>query len=322
MNKVTNLAKEYSIVLVLIALIIVMCVARPDAFPTWTNVFTVLRQASIAGIMSIGLLFVMVAGGLDLSIGSMVSFTGVLSAFFMVRMEINPALAIVLVIVIAAAVGLAQGFVIVRTGIYPMIGTLAMLTILGGIAFLICGGPPITGTPASMKMLAQGYVGVVPVPVIMLAVVVAIAAFVLNKTYLGRQFYLVGANTEAARLSGLNTKRIQIISYGICAALCGFAGIIMLSRTSSGHPQSGLNMEMEVLTALVIGGVSLTGGEGKVLKAISGVLLMAVLMNGMTILNITEYWQMVVRGGVFLFAVCADGIQKQFIRREKTVALA
>jgi ribose/xylose/arabinose/galactoside ABC-type transport system permease subunit len=287
------------------------------------NFFTILRQVSISGIMITGLLFVMLAGGLDLSIGSIIALSSVLTAKLIVSFGLHPALAGALVMLLCVAIGLTVGFIIVKTKIYPMIGTLALMGILSGLAFVVCGGLPIIGLPESILPLGQGFfLGTpIPNPVVILFAVLIVASFILNKTYVGRYFFLVGGNPEAARLSGINTEFVQIISYGICALLCSFGGIIMMSRINSGAPTVGPGMEMDVLTAAVIGGVSLLGGEGKISKAFGGVLIMGILTNGLTILNVDPYIQKIIIGFVFLAAVSFDGLQKNILikRKVKTV---
>lgn len=218
-------------------------------------------------------------------------------------------------------VGLLTGMVIVKTGIFPMIGTLALQIILQGVAYLICGGMPVSNLPATAKIIGQGYVGPIPFPVIIFVLVMIVATIVLNRTYIGRHFYAIGSNEEAARLSGINTAKLKVATYAIGGFLSGLAGLIMLARISSGQPTAGKNMEMDCLTAAVIGGVSLTGGEGRISTAVCGVLIIGVLSNGMTILNISEYYQLVIRGCIFLGAVCLDGIQKKLAgRKVKKVA--
>lgn len=310
MKQVLDFMKKYSVIAVLILLIIIFGGLKPASFLTAGNLFTVLRQVSITGIMTVGLMFVMLAGGIDLSIGSVVSFVGILASYMMVKCGIPPVAAIIITLLISTVIGLLMGMIIVKTGIFPMIGTLAVSQILQGTAYIICGGLPISGLPKGVSKLSLGYVGIIPVPVILLFVIVCIAGFVLNYTYVGRYFYLVGSNGEAARLSGISRQGVQILSYGICACLSGFAGIIMLARINSGQAAVGVGMEMDCLTAAVIGGVSLVGGEGKITKAMAGILIMGVLANGMTILNFGEYQQTVIKGIIFLLAVCFDGIQK------------
>ena len=223
MKRLMNVAKKYSVIVVLIVLVLVFGIAKPESFLTAGNWFAILRQVSITGIMTLGLLFVMLSGGIDLAIGSMVSFVGILSAYMMVEKGINPVIAIVLTLIISTCIGLAMGAVIVKTGIFAMIGTLAVSQILQGVAYMISDGLPISGLSAGVNQLAQGYVGAIPIPVILLFAIACVVGFVLNYTYVGRYFYLVGSNAEASRLSGINMHTVQILSYGISAFLYAVA---------------------------------------------------------------------------------------------------
>ncbi|MDR2457907.1 MAG: ABC transporter permease [Clostridiales Family XIII bacterium] len=319
MERVLRYVKEYFVFIVVIAMVIVLGVLKPDVFLTQYNFFTILRQVSISGIMITGLLFVMLAGGLDLSIGAIIAVSSVFTAKLIVEFNFYPLFAALIVMICCTIVGIIIGFIIVKTKIFPMIGTLALMGILSGFAYVACGGLPIIGLPKSILPLGQGFVPgtPIPIPVVILFFVLILGSFILNKTYVGRYFYLVGGNPEAARLSGINTEFVQIISYGISAFLCSFGGVIMMSRINSGSPTVGPGMEMDVLTAAVIGGVSLMGGEGKVSKAFGGVLIIGILTNGLTILNIDPYTQKIIIGFVFLAAVSFDGLQKNILSKRK-----
>lgn len=317
MDKLKNFLKQYFVLVILIFLIILFGALSPESFLSMSNMFTIVRQSSIMGIATIGLLFVMIAGGIDLSLSSVISLQSVLAAVLLAKAGWGLLPAYIIGLLVTTLIGLVTGGIIVKTGIFPMIGTLALQIILQGAAYLICGGMPVSGLPTSAKVIGQGYVGPVPIPVIVFLAVIVIASIVLNRTYIGRHFYAIGSNEEAARLSGINTVKLKVATYGIGGFLSGLAGIIMLARISSGQPTAGKNMEMDCLSAAVIGGVSLTGGEGRISTAVCGVLIIGVLTNGMTILNISEYYQLVIRGGIFLGAVCLDGIQKQLAGKKK-----
>lgn len=316
MSKVKSFIKQYFVVLILVFIVLLFGILSPNSFFSMSNFMTIIRQSAIMGIATVGLLFVMIAGGIDLSLSSVISLESVLVAVILTQWGWGMVPTYVFGLVITTFIGLVTGFIIVKTGIFPMIGTLALQIILQGVTYLICGGMPVSGLPSVAKVIGQGYVGAVPVPAIIFAVVIAVAAIVLNRTYVGRHFYAIGSNEEAARLSGINTAKLKVATYAIGGFLSGLAGIIMLARVSSGQPTSGKGMEMDCLTAAVIGGVSLTGGEGRISTAVCGVLIIGVLTNGMTILNISEYHQQVIRGCIFLGAVCLDGIQKQLAGRK------
>lgn len=317
MDKLKNFIKQYFVLVILIFLILLFGCMSPDSFMTMSNMFTILRQSSIMGIATIGLLFVMIAGGIDLSLGSVISLQSVLTAVLLTKLGMGLLPAYAIGLFVTMIMGVITGMIIVKTGIFPMIGTLALQIILQGVAYLVCGGMPVSGLPAEAKVIGQGYVGPIPIPVIVFVLVIIIATIVLNRTYIGRHFYAIGSNEEAARLSGIDTAKLKVVTYGIGGFLSGLAGLIMLARISSGQPTAGKNMEMDCLTAAVIGGVSLTGGEGRISTAVCGVLIIGVLTNGMTILNISEYYQLVIRGCIFLGAVCLDGIQKQMAGKKK-----
>lgn len=308
-NKVFRFLKKFSVELVLIILIIIFTIARGTLFLNLNNFLTIFRQSSILGLMSIGMMFCMLSGGLNLAVSSMMSLVTVISAFLMTSGGVAWPLAFLASTIICTFTGWVTGIIIVKTKIWPMIGSLAMQTILSGIAYMICGGMPIYNLPDGSTVFGQANIGIVPLPFIILVIVAIIASFVLNKTYIGRQFYVTGSNDEAARLSGIKTDRIRILTYVISGFLCGIAGVCMTGRVSSGQPAAGLGMDMDSLTAVVLGGVSMNGGEGKVFNVVVGVLILGVLSNGMTIMNIDEYTKMVVEGLVFLFAVCFDSFQ-------------
>ena len=278
MDAVKNFMKQYFVVVILGLLIVLFGTASPKSFLTFSNMFTIVRQSSIMGIATVGLLFVMVAGGIDLSIGSVVSMESILAAVLIARVGMGLFPSYLISLLVSTAVGLLTGFIVIKTGIFPMIGTLAMQIILQGIAYLVCGGMPVSGLPNVAKVIGQGYVGPVPIPALLFVIVIIVASVVLNRTYLGRHFYAIGSNEEAARLSGINTWKLKVATYGIGGFLSGLAGLIMLGRVSSGQPTAGRNMEMDCLTAAVIGGVSLTGGEGKISTAVCGVLIIGHLL--------------------------------------------
>ncbi|MDR1954193.1 MAG: ABC transporter permease [Clostridiales Family XIII bacterium] len=320
MNNVKGFLKEYAIGAFLLLIIVIMSILKPTIFLTVGNFVNILDQVAINGILTVGILFVMLAQGIDLSVGGMMAFSGVVGAKIITVFGIPYPLAVIVVLIICVLVGCLQGYIIVNTGIFPMIGTLAMMGVLGGAAYVISKGQYII-FPDNMDIsfLGQGRIGgLIPVSVLVLLIVLVVASIVLNKTFFGRYFYLVGSNSEAARLSGIQTKLVQIVSYGISGLFASFAGIIYMSRLGSGSAQIYTGgWEMSCLTAAVIGGVSLMGGEGKVIKAFIGVLIIGVLTTSMIMLGIDAYAQKIVTGIVFLAAVCFDGISKQMATNAK-----
>jgi ribose transport system permease protein len=184
------------------------------------------------------------------------------------------------------------------------------MTILEGLAYIISGGIPIFGFPRGFSVIGQGYVGPVPVPVIIMVVILATGSFILEKTYFGRYFYAVGCSEEAAHLSGINVRRVKYLVYTLSGLFAGIAGIVMLSRTNSGQALAGKGFELDVLTAVVLGGVSVNGGQGKINNVVAGILILGVLGNGLVLLNVSQYVQMVTKGAVLLLAVGFDCYQK------------
>jgi ribose transport system permease protein len=208
-------------------------------------------------------------------------------------------------------VGFVNGWIIATIKMPPLIVTLASMTMLEGLAFIISGGIPIFGFPRSFSVIGQGYLGPVPIPVIIMVSILATGAFILNETFFGRWFYAVGGNEEAANLSGINVKWVKCLVYTLSGFFAGIAGIVMLSHTNSGQALVGKGFEFDVLTAVVLGGVSVNGGSGKIANVVAGVLILGVLSNGMVLMNITQYSQMVIKGAVLLVAVGFDCYQKQ-----------
>lgn len=323
MKRVTNVVKDYTIFVLLIGLGILFTIGNP-AFLRVSNIITILRQSCIMGILGMGEMALIIVGGLNLSMGAGVALATVIIAIITVKLGLPWPVAILAVLVVNTLIGYVTGVVINKTKIVPMIGTLAISTIISGIAYILCGGLPISGIPGSVKFFYQGNVGPIPMPIIIAAVIIILIGILFNYTYFGRQIFATGSNREAARLSGINTDRVFVSCYTICGALCGVAGLLMIGRMGSGQPNCGATLDMDVLSALVIGGVSFLGGEGKVTKAVGGIILIVELTNGLTLCGVNEYIQMVITGSVFLIAVVLDSIQhnhlKFFSKKAKAVS--
>ena len=308
MKKFVNFLKEYSIFAILVVLAVIFSMGNP-AFLKPSNILTILRQSCIMGILGMGEMSLIVVGDLNLSMGACVALTTVLLAVFTVNMGLPWGVAILISVVINTVIGFLTGVIINKTKIIPMIGTLAISNLVSGVAYIICNGLPISGIPNSLKFFYQGSVGFMPMPIIIAAVVIIIMGIMFKFTYFGRQIFATGSNREAARLSGVNADKIFIAAYTICGFMCSIAGLLMLGRMGSGTANTANTVDMEVLSALVIGGVSMLGGEGKVTKAVGGFLLITMLTNGMTLNGVNEYVQKVVTGGVFLLSVVLDSYQ-------------
>jgi len=302
--KRTNSISKYAIYFVLLFLIAFFSIFA-EGFFAWTNFFNVLRQVAVNGIAAVGMTMVILTGGIDLSVGGLMGAASVGCATLMVA-GVHPLIAIFLVLVLGLVIGLINGFFVYKVGINPMIATLGTMGILRGTAYIISGGLPVYGFPKEFTVIGQGYLGPVPVPVIIMAIVFAIGYFILEKTSFGRYIYGIGSNKEASRLSGVNVSKVMYSVYALAGVLAALAGIVLLSRVNSGQPKAGEGYELDIITAVVLGGVSSTGGEGKIVRVIVGLLVMGVLLNGMIMMNIPDYYQRVVKGLVLLGAISYD----------------
>jgi ribose/xylose/arabinose/galactoside ABC-type transport system permease subunit len=304
------LIKRYAIVGVLFALVIFFTIVS-NSFLTAGNLLNVTRQVAMLGISAVGMTCVILTSGIDLSVGSVMAITNIAGSMMMVNAGIPIFPAVILTLLIAAFIGLINGLLVAYVGVPALITTLAMMTILRGLAFVLCKGMPIWGLPESFKVLGQGYVGAIPIPVIVMLLVFVVGWIFLNRTKTGRYIYGLGGNKEAVRLSGVNTAKIQTLVFVISSLLTGLAGIIMLSRINTGQPKIGTGYEMDVITAVVLGGVSIMGGEGSLIGVLIGVLITGVLSNGMILIDVSEYSQQITKGLVLLIAVVFDTIAKK-----------
>ncbi len=301
--------RQYAIIGVLLLLVLFFSLTQ-DAFLRVGNIMNILRQISVMGIVAVGSTFVLLSGGLDLSVGSLIAVTGTLTGTLMVNFGVNPWAAALLGILASVLLGAFNGILVQFVQLPPMIATLGVMTSARGAAYLISGGLPVYNLPETMKFLGKGSLGVIPVPVIIMLVCFAIGWVVLETTYLGTNFYALGGNAEAARLAGIPVALYRVMSYVISGFSCGIAGIVMLYRVNSGQPAAATGMEMNVITGCVLGGVSLSGGEGKISCVLVGCLVVGLLSNGLTIMQVNEYWQQVFTGLVLILAVSIDRLGK------------
>jgi ribose transport system permease protein len=312
------LVKEYGILLVLIVLVVAFSIASPQ-FMQVSNLFNITKQIATLGICAVGFTFVLITAGIDLSLGYQISLDVVVCGYLMAKLDVPWGLAIVLTLLLGTAIGFANGFIIAKTGVAPLIVTLSMMTMLNGASYLISKGLPIIGFPDGFAVLGQGAIGPVPVPLIFLVAVWALGVFILNKTYFGRYFYALGSNPEAARLSGVSVSQITILVYSLCGFFTAIGAILLLSRLNSAQSNMGAGFEFSVLTACVLGGISVMGGKGRMFGAFMGVLIVGVLDNGLVLLNISEYVQLIVKGAILLAAVIYDTMSKTSADKVKKI---
>lgn len=308
--------QKYMMSIILVGMIIFFSITGQNFF-SGANAITVFRQVSIIGICSAGLMFTLLTGHIDLSIGAMVSFAAVFFAKLVSEngdICMNPWLAMLVVMLFCALIGAIKGFLVVTTNMPALIATLAVQTSLEGINYLITDAKPISGIPDSIAWLGQGYIGFVPMPVVIFVLIIVVAGLIQKFTYTGRYIYATGSNTEAARLGGLNVKAIKIGAYVVCSLLCAVAGFVLCTRLRSGTATTGTQYYIKALTACTVGGISMAGGEGTIYNLIVGIFVIGVLTNGMTILGISEYWQNVAEGIILAFAVGMDYYQRTHVK--------
>lgn len=297
-------ARQFGTLFGLFVLVILLWILTPH-FLTVSNLLNVIQQTSINAIIAVGMTFVIITAGIDLSVGSIMAFSGVVLAS---ALEAGLPLPVALLIsmAIGMACGLLNGLFITYGKLPPFIATLGMMSVARGAALLYTQGRPISGFGEDFRSFATGEIIGLPAPVIIMIFVYIIAHFVLNRTKLGRYTYAIGGNEEAALLSGINVKFFKTMIYGLCGMLSGLAAIILTARLNSAQPIAGIMYELDAITATVIGGTSLMGGEGRIVGTLIGALIMGVLRNGLNLLGISSFVQQIVIGSVIIIAVLID----------------
>jgi len=285
------------------------------SFLTLNNFVNVTLQIAIYGILSVGMTIVMITGGIDLSIGSLVALVGVIAAILSKKSLLPSDLMVVAAMLAGICVGTLTGAVsgslIARFSIAPFIVTLAMMTICRGVVFIITGGFTEGELPAGFGWLGRGHLWFLPIPVVVMALLFAAGYLLLDQTAFGRHIYALGGNEEASRLSGIRVRRTKILVYSLNGLLGGLAGVTLAARLGAGAPNSGLGYELDVIAAVVVGGTSLSGGRGSMIGTLAGTVFIGVLNNGLNLANVDPYMQKVALGVVILAAVWLDQMQKK-----------
>ena len=300
----SEVLKKFSALLGLILLCLVLALLS-DAFLKPTNIRNILSQVAVISVIAAGATFVILTGGIDLSVGSILGLSGVLAAGVL-KWTGSPILAIVACLLIGLACGLCNGYLVSYLKLPPFVATLGIMSIARGFSFIYTQGKPISSFPPVFRYLGTGEICGVPVLVIVTAVVYVASWYVLRKTPFGRYIHAIGSNETATRLSGIRTNLYKAMAYVICGFLCGFAAVLFCGRINSAHPLSGQGYELNAIAAVVIGGTSLSGGRGSVWGTLIGALIMGVITNGLNLLNVDTYWQGVVLGVVIIIAVTID----------------
>lgn len=313
LKPVGRFAAKYGIILAFIAICMILAIAE-DRFLSTRNIFNVLRQTSINGILAVGMTFVILTRGIDLSVGSVAALAGMvagsLATMQTISMVFSEPLDPLLVVVIGTLVGMACGFVngiiVARFAVPPFVVTLGMLSAARGLTLLYSDGRPIPNLDPGFRYIGTGEIFGVPVPALLFLAVFLIAWLVLTRTSYGRYVYAVGGNEKSARTSGINTKRIILSVYVIGGALAALGGMILAARTGSALPQAGVAYELDAIAAVVIGGTSLSGGVGSVVGTLFGALIIGVINNGLDLLGVESYYQQVIKGAIIVAAVMLD----------------
>ena len=301
--------RQYAPLMILLGLVILFSIISPN-FMTPYNILILVRQVSFVAISAVGLMFVMIGGGIDLSIGSQIILTNIVLSIMMAYGHVPLIVAIPIILVLGTALGVFNGLLSITLKIHPLIITLGTASIYKGVGYIIAQSRNIMGFPDVFRFFGQGYIGPIPVPIIVMIVVALIGNFILTRTYFGRYTFALGGNEEAARLAGVNTNRMKVILFAVCGFASAITSVLLLSRVFAGQVSTGAGIEFDCLTAALLGGVSFKGGEGSIFGLITGVLIIGVLNNAMQLASFPDFSQNVVKGVVLLAAVGFDTYQK------------
>lgn len=298
-------ARKYGILMVLVVMWLLLMIVSPT-FRTAKNAVNILRQVSVNGIIAIGMTFVIMTGGIDLTVGSLVAVAGVVSGSILVANPSNVIIAVAAGIVICALFGAMNGFFVAYMGVPPFVATLAGMTIARGFAYVYSDGKPYTLASEGFSLIGRGMT-----PIVIFILILIACHLFLSKMKFGRYIYAVGGNVKAAEASGVKVKHILMKVYILSGVLTGIAGIVLASRTNSGQPAVGTGYETDAIAAAVIGGTSMTGGIGTIPGTLIGILIIGTLNNGLNLLDVSSYYQQIIKGLIILGAVCFDIMSKK-----------
>lgn len=302
---VKHMLSEYGILLALFGMVLVLTILSPN-FLTSANMLNLFKQVSINTVLAIGMTFVILTKGIDLSVGSILAFSGIITASLVVGNDTNLFLGIIAGLGAGLFLGAVNGIIVAKWKVTPFIATLGMMAIARGLTYIYSEGQPISGLSDAFLIIGTGgFIGI-PFAVWIVLITFAICSILLYRTKFGRYVYAVGGNENAARTSGLNVNRTLMSVYCISGLLAGLAGVLLTSRISSGLPQSGVSYELDAIAAVVIGGTSLMGGRGRLWGTLVGALIIGVLNNGLDLLAVSSYWQQVIKGAIIIIAVLVD----------------
>jgi len=303
-----NLSKM-TLLLVLLLMWGILTILSPYFF-TYNNIFNLVRQTSVIAVVAVGMTFVIISGGIDLSVGSIVGASSIIVSLLLIN-GVPIILAVLITLLVCLVLGAISGMFIYEGNVPPFIATLGMMSMARGLALLLSGGKNLTGLPRTFISFAQASILGIPMLTIVLIIIMAIAFFVLSRTRFGRNVYTIGSSAEVARLSGINMRVNYYAIYMLNAFLSGVAGIMLTSRLSSGIPTAGNMYELDAIASVVIGGASLSGAEGSVLGTIIGALIMSTLRNGGNLLGVDPFWLRMATGLLIVLAVLFDQVRKK-----------
>ena len=301
---VQKVFSKFGIAFALLVICTFLSIASSN-FLTVENIINVLRQVSINGILAIGMTFVVITGGIDLSVGSLVAFSGVIAASF-IRGGYSIWTAIALAVTASLILGFISGFFIAKRRVAPFIVTLAMMTVARGLTYVYSDGKPISGFSQAYLNIGKGDFLKIPIPVWILIITFLVCYLILYYTSIGRYIYAVGGNEHAALVSGINVTKVKMFVYSVSGLLSGLAAVVLSARVSAGLPQAGGSYELDAIAAVVIGGTSLSGGRGRLWGTIIGALIIGIVSNGLDLLNVSSYYQQIIKGCIILGAVLLD----------------
>ncbi len=298
--------RKYGITLILMFMIVLLLIISPT-FRTWQNMINVLNQISINGIIAVGMTFVIITGGIDLSIGSMIAVSSVVIGAVLTANSDNIVLAVIIAILACGLIGLFNGFFIAKFDMFPFVVTLSSMLIARGFAYVISDGKSYVLKSDVFKQIGQGKLfNIIPYSVIILVAIILIGYVLLSRMKFGQYIYAVGGNIHTAIASGVNVFRIKLLTYMMIGIFSGVAGVILTSRVNAGQPAIGAGYEMDAIAAAVIGGASLSGGMGSIFGTTVGILMIGVINNGMNLLGVSSFYQQIVKGFIILGAMLLD----------------
>ncbi|WP_321301808.1 ABC transporter permease [uncultured Sphaerochaeta sp.] len=309
-TKVLAIIKTWGTLMGFLLLLIVFSSLRPDVFPSGRNLKNIIEQVATLAIVASGVTVVMITGDFDLSVGAIASLVGVVAALLM-KSGVGTVVSISLALLLGTSAGLLNGVLIAYGGLSAFVGTLATMTAYGGVALLISKGTTIFALPENFRALGQGSIGFLPISVLIMAITVLVVYFLLEQTTYGRRLYAIGGNEEASFLSGIRTRQVRLIAFGVSGFFASLGGIVLTSRLFSAHPQAGSPFMLNAAAAVFLGMTSFREGEANILGTLLGVFIIGVMGNGLNILGINTYVQSILTGAIIIFAVLLSSIAKK-----------